>query len=307
MTLPDAAQWTMHAESTGRDYLIQVSVPEAPMPEAGYPVLVVLDGNARFPLAVAGREALTLRGPFDGTAPWLIVGVGYPDTRRFDGPARSEDYTPALPDGPVRDARGRRVGGADAFLAFLAQTLIPEIESRYAVDGTRRALLGHSYGGLLALYAALVDPGRFSDVIAISPSLWWGDGYLYDVALQQASRNETPADGGARVLLGVGELEQQRRPAFATGAEGEETPRMCDNVACFADWLGEHRPGWQIEHRTFANVDHGSVMWPAMQAVWAFLDPRPAAAPTSRHGRRGATDTFKMSPTASRSSNKTQQ
>ncbi|WP_157956969.1 alpha/beta hydrolase [Salinicola aestuarinus] len=281
MTLPDTAEWTMPAASGARDYLVQVSVPDAPPPPGGYPVLYVLDGNARFPLAVTGRDALTLRGPFDGTAPWLIVGVGYPQTRRFDGDARSEDYTPALPGGATTDARGRPIGGARAFLDFLTRRLIPEIEHRYDVDDRRRALLGHSYGGLFALYAALTEPARFSDIIAISPSLWWGDGELYRLA--------APAGGDAtnvRVLLGVGGLERARRPAFAEVAGDDDTPRMCDNVVCFADWLDEHRPGWQIEHRTFAQADHGSVMWPAMQAVWAFLDPPEERDSPRRRGRQ---------------------
>lgn len=277
VTLPGTQQWTLHGDATHRDYLIQISVPDSPAPADGYPVLYVLDGNARFPLAVAGREALTLRGPMAGTAPWLIVGVGYPHTLRFNGAARSEDYTPEIPGGAAVDPRGRPVGGAAAFLTFLERQLMPEIEGRFPVDASQRALLGHSYGGLFALYTALTRPELFRDYLAISPSLWWGDGLLYTLA-------PTPGDSMVRVLLGAGDQERASRPAFAATRgqnpdDGKEegrtgTPAMCDNVACLADWLQQRQPEWQIEHRTFGGATHGNVMWPAMQAIWAFLDKK---------------------------------
>ena len=58
VTLTDTQQWTLHGEATGRDYLIQVSIPDSPPPVGGYPVLYVLDGNARFPLAVVVTKGL---------------------------------------------------------------------------------------------------------------------------------------------------------------------------------------------------------------------------------------------------------
>ncbi|MCT8469890.1 hypothetical protein KZO85_14995 [Chromohalobacter canadensis] len=265
--LPDSQQWVMHGDATGRDYLIQVSVPDAPPPSGGYPVLYVLDGNARFPLAVVGRDSLTLRGPDGGTSPWLIVGIGYPDTRRFNGSARSEDYTPAVSNMPAIDSRGRPVGGAEFFQVFLHDQLLPRIATRFDVDSSRRALLGHSYGGLFALYTALTRPQLFSDYIAISPSLWWGNGFLYELP-------SVPGGVNAHVLLGAGDQERGRRPAFAqtSGARSDSLPAMCDNVDCFAQWLKSHHPDWIVEHQTFTGADHGDVMWPAMQTLWRFLN-----------------------------------
>ncbi|WP_277810082.1 alpha/beta hydrolase [Chromohalobacter canadensis] len=267
VVLPDSQQWVMHGDATGRDYLVQVSVPDASPPAGGYPVLYVLDGNARFPLVVMGRDSLTLRGPDGDTSPWLIVGIGYPDTRRFNGSARSEDYTPAVSNMPAVDSRGRPVGGAEHFQDFLQNQLLPRIADRFEVDASRRALLGHSYGGLFALYTALTRPPLFSNYIAISPSLWWGNGFLYELP-------SVPGGVKARVLLGAGAQERGRRPAFAqrSGVRSNALPAMCDNVACFAQWLKSHHPHWVVKHQTFTGSDHGNVMWPAVRALWRFLD-----------------------------------
>ncbi|WP_251976898.1 alpha/beta hydrolase [Salinicola avicenniae] len=281
VTLPGSQQWQRHAEATGRDYLIQVSVPDAPVPANGYPVLYVLDGNARFPLAVAAREALTLESPQGGVAPWLIVGIGYPETLRFDGAARSEDYTPSGEGLPMKDARGRPQGGADRFLEFIEDELKPELAQRFAVDRSRSALLGHSYGGLFALHVALTHPRSFSDYIAVSPSLWWGDSYLFR-ELGERDRARGEASPALRLLIGVGDREISRRPtALATDTGESAIPAMRDNAVRMADALMDRFPRWQIVSTRFAGAGHGDVMWPAMQAVWPFLDKK-------EQGDRGA-------------------
>jgi predicted alpha/beta superfamily hydrolase len=38
-----------------------------------------------------------------------------------------------------------------------------------------RVLVGHSLGGLFAVYALMTRPDVFQGYIAISPALWWDD------------------------------------------------------------------------------------------------------------------------------------
>ncbi|MFG6139176.1 alpha/beta hydrolase [Halomonas sp. B23F22_10] len=269
VTLPGSREFSLASAETGGDYLIQVSLPDAPPPAGGYPVLYLLDGNARLPLVQAARDTLTRRGPNGDGSPWLIVAIGYPDTRRFDLERRALDYTPAVAG---RDEADDRHGGADAFLDFIESRLKPEIASRFPVDTAREALFGHSYGGLLTVHALMTRPTRFARYIAISPSLWWyGEAPLAHLAALGALERE---DGEApRVMLGVGGDEQ-------TPGEGDlGTPRaerlreraMIDNARRFADWLAVHRPGWRVGFSVFPGEDHGSVMWPATRAALAFL------------------------------------
>jgi enterochelin esterase-like enzyme len=48
--VPGSVQYGCRSESTGRDYRISVFTPPGLAPEAGYPVLYVVDANLIFPM-----------------------------------------------------------------------------------------------------------------------------------------------------------------------------------------------------------------------------------------------------------------
>lgn len=52
------------------------------------------------------------------------------------------------------------------------------IEAEYRADPTDRTLMGHSWGGLFALYALLAQPQLFQRCVAGSPDLQHDQGYL---------------------------------------------------------------------------------------------------------------------------------
>jgi predicted alpha/beta superfamily hydrolase len=99
----------------------------------------------------------------------IVVGVHHAD----DG--RLAEYSP-VPD--------RRHGGgnADAYLAFLADTLKPRIDRLFRTRPERgaTAILGSSMGGLVSLYAYFRYPSVFGRAGAMSPSLWFGQGAVLD-------------------------------------------------------------------------------------------------------------------------------
>lgn len=269
VTLPDTREFILASPETGRDYLIQVALPDGPPPEAGYPVLYVLDGNARLPLVKAARDTLTRHGPGGSGLPLLIVAIGYPDAKRFALERRTEDYTPMVSG---RDSNEGEYGGADAFLEFIEAQLKPEIAARFAVDSHREALFGHSFGGLFAVHALMTRPSSFERYIIISPSLWWYGAHPLDT-LAERMRRQPQESTLPRVLVGVGGDEQ-------TPSEAERgTPRakrlreraMVDHAQAFANWLGARHPDWQLELRRFSGEDHGSVMWPATREALNFL------------------------------------
>ena len=267
VTLAGTRSFTMHSPETGRDYLVQVSVPETMPPAEGFPVLYLLDGKAYLPLMQMARDTLSREGPGHTSSPLLIVGIDTPGEQRFNREQRAADFTPAGAQGGSASPQGQ----ADRFLAFIQSRLKPAIHRRFPVDQARQALFGHSFGGLFATHVLLTAPESFQHYIAISPSLWW---YGADPVAELEGRLSTPAGETAPgLLLGVGALEQ----TVADAVKG--TPRtrlvreraMVDNVVQLAAWLAERHPQWPLQWVIFPGEGHGSVMWPAARRTMEFL------------------------------------
>ncbi|HXV89942.1 MAG TPA: alpha/beta hydrolase-fold protein [Gemmatimonadales bacterium] len=141
-------------------------------------VIVLLDGDGHFHHTSGAVRFLMDQGRLP---PALVVAV--PNTGD-----RTRDLTPATSDTTFRTA-----GGAERMLAFLADELLPHIDSTYPTHPFR-ILIGHSFGGLFAVHAWLSRPEVFRAYVAISPSLWWDGERLIDSLAARLSR--APAPGG---------------------------------------------------------------------------------------------------------------
>ena len=182
----------------GHDYKIMVAWPDTPAPADGWPVLWLLDGEDNFAISVMTARRLTKASARSGVEPGLIVAVESGSLTR-----RVLDYTPlvagySIPSGAP--AAAFTTGGADAFLNFLEKSVRPEVMRRWPIDKNRSALMGHSFGGLLVVHALTQDRG-YSDYIAISPSLWFGDGIVQKRPLPLAAMPKP------RLKMAIGERE----------------------------------------------------------------------------------------------------
>src|SRR6185295_2692702 len=172
---------------------------------ARYPVVYMHDGqNLSDPrTAFAGTwdieptlERLAQRG-----IEAIVVGV------HNVGADRLAEYSP-FPD--------RREGGgeADAYLAFLAQSLKPRINRTFRTRPERDAtvMLGSSMGGLVSLYAYFRFPSVFGRAGAMSPSIWYGQGAV----LAFIAQARTPP-GRIYVDIGTNEGAETLRDARRLG------------------------------------------------------------------------------------------
>lgn len=151
-----------------RDYLVHLPVSYDQQPDRRYPVIFVLDGSSQ-DVHTAASAALM---DSIGVMPEVIV-VGIPNV---SGHSRQRDYTPP---GMLQDLddKDSPEGRADAFLAFVRDELIPEIDEHYRTSSTRM-LAGNSRGGLFVVYALATEPALFDAWIANSPALWRNDGEM---------------------------------------------------------------------------------------------------------------------------------
>jgi hypothetical protein len=75
-------------------------------------------------------------------------------------------------------------------------------------------LVGHSFGGLFAVYALLERPDAFDAYVSISPSLWWNDGALISEAKTFFAKHDdadaflfmTMGNEGGQMLAGAWEF-----------------------------------------------------------------------------------------------------
>jgi predicted alpha/beta superfamily hydrolase len=197
----------------GAPYRIFLSIPAEPAPVGGWPLLILTDGNATFPFAVA---SLVTQAPYPaGTnVGWgVIAAIGYPSDAPYDalrrswdlGPPPVKSYPPFFEGGPPVV-----IGGTGELLDFIENELLSRIAEMTALDASRRTLFGHSFGGLFTLYALFERPGLFANWIAASPSIYWEG---HEILKNEARRREAP--GNAPFLhLSAGEYEGDQLAPF---------------------------------------------------------------------------------------------
>jgi predicted alpha/beta superfamily hydrolase len=127
-------------------------------PDEKFPVVYVLDpGNNLF----ATLGIVNFYSNVSTIMPrMIVVGIVDKDRERDFLPTKTQDY----PTG----------GGADKFLDFLDSELTHYIDSIYPTT-SYRCIIGHSAGGLFAIYALENKPELFNSFIVIDPSLWYDD------------------------------------------------------------------------------------------------------------------------------------
>ena len=149
-----------------------------------YPVLYLLDGNSNSLLeTVSTMNKLDL----DENIPKMIViAIGNTDRDRDMMPLSTKHY-------PVR------VAGAEQFLSFIGDELIPQIEKKYR-SNQQRILCGKSLSGLFTLYALLTKPQLFGSYIGRSAG-WLGDMNDYFTRLTDKAFQQPDLYKGKKIFM----------------------------------------------------------------------------------------------------------
>ncbi len=152
----------IHSSILNEDRFFDSYLP--PSSKKSLDVIYVLDGQAQFrnvvnTLKILGEEK-------------IVIGIG-------NIWLRDRDYTPThVNAGVYVDSTAAAIsGGCEKFISHLEKELIPYINSNFPADATR-IIVGHSLGGLTALYILLRHEGLFQNFVLIDPSMWWDDSNL---------------------------------------------------------------------------------------------------------------------------------
>jgi predicted alpha/beta superfamily hydrolase len=238
---------------------VDVYLPASYPSGVRYPVVYMKDGQNLSDPAAAFAGTWDLEATIDRLA-WrgldaIIVGV------HNAGRDRLAEYSP-FPD-------PRHGGGeADAYLAFLVDTLKPRIDRLFNTRSDRdsTAIFGSSMGGLLSLYAFFRYPSVFGCAGAMSPSIWFGHGAVLDFI--QAARmppgrlyldvGTAEGAGTLRDVRRLGRLlvrkgfRRKRRPgaASAAGVWGERRSSTASTLRYVEDAGARHTEAawaWRLE------------------------------------------------------------
>jgi hypothetical protein len=258
--IPSTEAQVLRSFAADQEYLISVALPfhYHERPEQTYPVIYVLDANLFFGMVVDMVRAMNVRVPFCNELPdAIIVGIGYPTSGSLAEShaqvmhLRMRDFLPHADEWAenfIREnfpvANPLAGGGADRFLKFIHQELAPMIESEYRADPADRTLLGHSWGGLFALYTMFLQPRFYQRYVVVSPDLYFDYEQIFA---------EHYDSFPIRLYLGIGESEM--------GAE--EQSRFASLISMLE---GRRYPDFSITHQIIPKCTHCAVVAPAFQA-----------------------------------------
>lgn len=195
----------VQSKALGKGVRLQVTLPEGYEPNGeAYPALYYLDA---FAFGGSIRE-LAYYIHLSGEMPRVImVGIDLEvNTRAEWYEQRSFIFTPSQSDMWEKDYGVLKAwtGGAANFLNSLETEIIPFIDAHYPTHADDRAIVGHSFGGLFALYALFEKPDLFKRHLVSSPSLPWDAKIMFKLEAAYAAKN---TDLPAHVFMSVGELE----------------------------------------------------------------------------------------------------
>jgi len=215
---------SLYSDILKENRIVQVVLPENYKPGSPekYDVLYLLDGESNLK-SISAIQQFTQNESY--MPPLIIVAVFNTD--------RNRDFLPTHVEGNATS------GGADKFLAFFKNELIPYINKSYPTNG-ENTLYGHSFGGVFAMYALLSEPQLFTSYLSVDPSFWWDNGYMNKLAADKLSAS------------------QSNKSIFITGREGDGLKQM--GIPGMDSVLKSKAPkelNWKIA--AYPNESHGSV------------------------------------------------
>ena len=267
-SIPDTEVRTIRSSSTHQEYRISVALPAtyARQLDKTYPVIYLLDANSLFGMVTEMVRSMSIRVPFCNELPdTLVVGIGYSVDGHLSPNGMNEQVASLrLRDFlPIVDANSEQAmlqmfpalksvesGGASHFLQFIQQELIPLVEAEYRVDTTNRTLLGHSWGGVFALYTLFQEPRLFQRYVVVGADLPLGKGIILDYEQAFAKQHDALP---VRLYLAFAEheLDDYKLPFVTPFVKALESRQYS---------------GFRFTNQTIANCKHCGVVVPAFQA-----------------------------------------
>lgn len=150
----------------------KIFLPEeiAPGSNVKYDVVYITDGETHFDDYLSVYK-FAFNNKF--IPPLILIAI--PNRYTGNGNTRNRDFIPEKTSVNVNE------GGADNFIAFLKNELIPYLNKKLPTSGDN-SLFGHSLGGLFTMYVLLKEPGLFTNYYCSDPAFPWNNRRIITMA-----------------------------------------------------------------------------------------------------------------------------
>lgn len=147
----------LKSAKTGDTYEILIRKPKHFDSTKAYHLVYFTDAGIN-----SGKTILSQ--PEENSKNCILIGIAHKgdwDTKR------QRDFIPSDAGG----YNGENFGHASKFYLFMKEELMPYINKKFNKQKSK-VFIGHSFGGLLALYMSMKENKLFDHYYAISPSVW---------------------------------------------------------------------------------------------------------------------------------------
>jgi len=203
-----------------------------------YPVLYLLDGSEERLQLFSSMMKFYFKDSL------IIVAIENTDRDRDMMPLNAPSY-------PVAKA------GADNFILFIRDELIPKIENKNRTNG-KRILCGQSLSGVFTLYALLTQPQMFDGYVANSVG-WYADmDYFFSPLVDKAFQNP--------------DKYKDKRIFFANSENDGYDPRkeILKSMGLFSNKVHE-KLGSSLMYKYETYSKYGHVPYPAFYDAMKFI------------------------------------
>lgn len=193
VTLHRTETYKIISKINGQTYPIFVALPGSYFTSnQTYPVVYMLDAYSSFGILTQMARLLASSKEVPEV---IIVGISSEGGSKEFIYNRARDFTPTnIPVEKLPEAARSMTpvsGGAEKFLGFIKEELIPFVESKFRFTPDDRTLVGHSYGGLFGFYTLFKQPNLFKRYVMISPALIWDDGFILKLEENYFKKNKS--------------------------------------------------------------------------------------------------------------------
>jgi len=175
--------------NTGDDYEIIIKKPRSFDSSKYFHIVYFTDASLN-----SGKYILGLADSI--TRNCVLIGIGHIGNHVMP---RQRDFIPSDGGG----YRSNEFGQASKFYLFIKNELMPFIDKSIPKQKSR-VFIGHSFGGLLALYFSLKENKLFDQYYAISPSVWANHQELLKIEEKYKEKEDSYA---STIYLYAGSLE----------------------------------------------------------------------------------------------------